>query len=386
MIASRISVLMLLLTAIAPVGAQPTPLNSSVLILDQRTLLRASELVERAAELGNRRVMFVITVQCRLTPLLRVRELGLMIDRQETWESPENFVPLDDSKLAEFTDRLAAAFEKAVGLGLDIAVLPHYDPAGEILEWRNLYEFDPYEECKGYSYVTALIDPTIKALRRTAKPTTRIQFSLSGEMGRSLFMHPTAYRRLAKHTREKLEDWPLEVGIGLNHSDVAGEHIPTSAQQQEMQNLVNECDYVGFSNYSPFQLPPRAEQFAESCQKFLDELASHSIEVPESTSLHFTEIGLGGHGTAPETAAAKPWEGTGDPGINPWLTVKMVNFRRDYHRALMEFLQKQQGPRRVSAAYFWSEGSWEPQGMDNPAFADPILIERIRRHNLAIQQ
>lgn len=381
---ARLLVLVCLTLVTALASAQPTPLNSSVLLFDLRTLQRAPRQVERAAELGNRRVLFVVTVQCRLSPELRVLEHGFMVERRNDWASPDNFIPLDEERLTRFTDRLAKAFGRAVELGMDVAVLPHYDPAGEVLEWRNLYRFDPFEERRGYSYATAVIDPTIEALRRVAKPTTRIQFSLSGEMGRSLFEHPAAYRRLAKRVRDWLGDWPLEVGVSLNHSGVTGEYEPTADERREVQALINDCDFLGFSNYSPFKLPPSPEQFGDSCQKLLDELAALSITLPDGTPMQFTEIGLGGHRADPASAAAKPWEGGATARRSPWELEPMTQLRRDYHAALLDFLRTQPGPRRVSAAYFWSQGPWDPQGIDQPRFADEAIIEAIREHNEAV--
>lgn len=62
----------------------------------------------------------------------------------------------------------------------------------------------------------------------------------------------------------------------------------------------------------------------------------------------------------------------------------MRELRRQYHRALLEFLAEQPAHWRVSAAFFWSTGSWDPQGMQEPAFADPEIIRAIEAHNRRI--
>jgi hypothetical protein len=59
----------------------------------------------------------------------------------------------------------------------------------------------------------------------------------------------------------------------------------------------------------------------------------------------------------------------------------MQSFRRDYHRALLDFLRTQPEGRRVTAAFLWDAGSWCPYGFDDPAFADGEIIGMIRRHN-----
>jgi hypothetical protein len=40
----------------------------------------------------------------------------------------------------------------------------------------------------------------------------------------------------------------------------------------------------------------------------------------------------------------------------------------------------------ISAAFFWSMGSWDPQGMRHPAFADEVVSEAIVRHNNSLSQ
>lgn len=59
----------------------------------------------------------------------------------------------------------------------------------------------------------------------------------------------------------------------------------------------------------------------------------------------------------------------------------MIELRRAYHDALLEFLHTQPGPRRVEAAYLWSEGSWDPLGVHELALPDKEIGERIRGHN-----
>lgn len=379
----RVYAAILVTLAACSAWSEPAPLNSSVLIFDQRTLAQAPETVERAAALGNRRLMFVVTVQVRLTPELRVRELGYMVDRRSDWGEPENFLPITDERRRQFTDQLTTAFTKAVELGLDIAILPHYDPAGEVFEWRNLYDFEPYEKHNGHSYATAVIDPIVEALRRSAKPQTRVQFALSGEMGRSLFTHPAAYRRLAAQVRDGLQGHDLQVGLGLNFSGNTGEQTPTAEQCREMQRLVDACDFVGFSNYSPFEPPPNAAQFSRDCQALLDELAALSIVVPEGTPLLFSEIAIGGKDSV-VASAAEPWEGSPRASRNPWRTEEMISLRRAYYTELLHFLKTQPGSRPVTAAYLWSEGSWDPQGLDRQEFLDPVIVEMIREHNRSI--
>lgn len=364
------------------------PLNSAVLIYDRKSLEEAPAVVERIAALGDKRVMFVVTIHCRLTPELRPFELGLMKYRYRSWSDAGNYEPLDEALLAEYRDLLRKAFAAAAQAGMEIAILPHFDPAGDINEWRNYYDFDPLEEYRGYSYESSLIDSCIEALLKGTDEKTPIHFSLGGEMGRSAFAHADSYRKLTAKIRHELAGRPLSVGISLNHSGVTGEYEPTDAQQAEMHQLVEELDFIGFSNYSPFDLPPRANQFTVDCNRFLAAMDQYGTPVPEGKPLHFSEIGLGGmwRGALPEDAASAPQEGTVSEFRNPWQTDAMISLRRSYFDALLEFLRAQPGPRQVEAVYLWSEGSWEPLGVYKQAFRDEEIATKISSHNQKVRE
>ena len=369
-----------------PAAAQSTSLNSAVLIYDHKTLIAAPEVVERIAAMGDQRLAFVVTIHCRLSPKYEPIEFGLMGDRYKSWSASSNFSKLDDELLGFYRQQLTSAFRKAVELGMDIAVLPHLDPAGDVLAWRNHFEFNPSKLVKGYSYETAVIDSCLVALNASSTKQTRIEFSLSGEMGRSLFAHPDEYRRLLQKISKQLPERSVAIGVSLNHNDVAGGHKPKTEQLQSLQKLLDDCNFLGFSNYHPFELPPRTAQFTEDCQFFLKAISGYGLTVPPETPLHFSEIGLGGApdkqgNVTPERAAAEPWEGIARGNKNPWASTEMADLRRKYHTAVLTFLRTQPGPRRVEKAYFWSEGSWDPLGIDRPQFADELIRRQIIQHN-----
>ena len=366
--------------------AQSVPLSSSVLIYDRKSLEAAPAVVERIAAIGDKRIMFVVTIQCRLTAELRPYELGLMKYRYDSWADRDNYEPLDEPLLAEYRNLLKAAFAAAANAGMDIAILPHFDPAGEVSEWRNLYDFDPLEEYQGFSYESVLIDSCIDALLKTTDKKTPIHFSLSGEMGRSAFAHADSYRKLTAKLRRKLAGRPLSVGISFNHNGVAGEYIPNETERDEMRQFVEELDFIGFSEYTPFELPPTANQFSTDCDRFLAVMEKFGAPIPKETPLHFSEIGLGGAPgkwgiSSPERAAAEPWKGNVNPQRNPWRVDTMIDLRRAYFDALLEFLRTQPGPRHVEAAYLWSEGSWEPLGIHKRVFRDETITSKISGHN-----
>jgi hypothetical protein len=80
-------------------------------------------------------------------------------------------------------------------------------------------------------------------------------------------------------------------------------------------------------------------------------------------------------------AADAPWEGTPFAGNNPWRDEAMRALRRQYYAALLQFLSRQPARWRVSAAFVWSMGSWDPIGLRQPEFGDPEIIAAIEKHN-----
>src|SRR5688572_20397053 len=121
----------------------------------------------------------------------------------------------------------------------------------------------------------------------------------------------------------------------------------------------------------------------------MNEFKQHGLSVPTSKPMQFSEVGIGGRrtirGTAdPEKAVQSPWEGTANPRNNPWKHPPMQKLRRQYHDALIHFLAEQPAPWKVSGAFFWSMGSWDPLGHGSAEFADPDIMASIEKHNRSV--
>jgi hypothetical protein len=243
-----------------------------------------------------------------------------------------------------------------------------------------------------------MIDSLADALAETVDDDTRVEMALSGEMGTSLFLYPKSYREIARRLRERPELNYLKIGISLNHGGIAGRGNPTGAKdiqltnnsRQDMQSLIDESDFVGMSFYRPVSAKPTTADFVRGIEHFMSEFEGHGLTVPTTKPMHFSEVGIGGgfndddDAGDPAKAVQTPWGGSGNPRINPWRAKPMQDMRRQYHRALLQFLADQPARWHVSAAFFWSMGSWDPQGMRNPEFADPEIIEAINRHNQGV--
>ncbi len=365
-------------------------LNSSVLVLDRVSLLNAASQVNRLADLGETRLMLVLSLQCRLDKTLTPYSYGLMIDRTNSWSEAQNFEPMTAELLAEYRESLKNIFASVEERDLELAILLHLDPAGEINEWRNLYDFDPRQKIRGYSYQQVLIDSCLSACKSELSIDRPVSFSIAGEMGKSLAKYPESYSAIVKQLRSQLVGRRVKIGISLNHNELFADERLTDNKRSDVQHLVDQLDFIGLSHYRPFTPPAKREDFQVVVEQFVSQLNQHGIRLPSRMPLHFSEIGIGGAPdekgeTNPDRAAKMPWEGTNDPSRNPWDTTNMRNFRRGFYSELLSFLQSPNMPYRLEEAYLWCESSWDPVGVANFLFSDPEIRKAILEHNQRCQ-
>ena len=295
-------------------------------------------------------------------------------------------------------EKLRRGFARIEGHGIAIYVLPHIDAGGKVKQWRNWVNFDPLEPYSGYSYADLLLGTIADALEEAA-PNAHIELALSGEMGTSLFRYPESYRKVVRQLRARPQLTELKLGISLNHSGIAGRGNPTGAndvllsdaKREQMQGLINDCDFVGMSFYAPMSTSPTPADFVRGIDRFMGEFKQCGLAVPTDKPMQFSEVGIGGgrlrRGERPTVAKAveSPWEGTAFPRTNPWRDDSLRDLRRQYYGALLQFLTTQPARYRVSAAFGWSMGSWDPIGFGQPEFADSDIIAAIAKHNRAVQ-
>jgi hypothetical protein len=144
------------------------------------------------------------------------------------------------------------------------------------------------------------------------------------------------------------------------------------------------------SFYRPVSLPVTTDDFVRGIDHYMSEFEQHGLNVPTTKPMHFSEVGIGGgfnnkdDAGDPVKAVETPWGGSSEPHRNPWRRPEMRELRRNYHDELLNFLTDQPARWHVTAAFFWSMGSWDPQGMRDPAFADDEISAAIIRHNSEI--
>lgn len=355
-------------------GAQ---LNPSILLFHKSHHTNGKLAVRRAANTRCSQVNMVVSLFCKLDKQRQVLSYGL--------EKKGKFVPLNPKLLTEFKKSLEDAFSEAVAYNLDISILVHLNSSGEIHDWRNNFLFDPLKEHNGYSYQEALINPIAEVLAETIKPKTKINFSIAGEMGRSVFSFPDSYANMLEALRNDNRLANCQMGISFNFSSVNGEAKPITASPISLDQLIQRCDFVGLSQYRGFELPAVANDFQLAKQAFLEEMKQAGVEIPTEMPLHFSEVGIGGtskgRDSKPQETAHEPWTGTDDPEKNPWESPEMRRLRIEYHLALLEFLSKPSRQNPVTEAFLWSEGSWDPMDMNDRGFSDQAIIELIQMHN-----
>ena len=369
----------------------PTPAQGTVFVDSWHPIETTLATIDMVAARGDRRLNVCVTVLVDLTDDLTIKTYG------SNRRPAQHYRPFDDTAVRQLQNDLCRVFARMREHEMDICILPHIDAGGEIHTWRNWVDFDPLAAHGGYSYASLMIDSIADALAATIDEDTKVEMALSGEMGTSLFRYPASYRAMIRRLRARPDLKQLKIGISLNHSGISGQNNPTGAddieldgeQRAELQALIDECDFVGMSFYRPVGVRPTTADFVRGIEHFMGEFQAHGLEVPLSKPMHFSEVGIGGghddddRGYDPTEAVKSPWEGSGDPRTNPWLDPAMQRLRRRYHEALLAFLDQQASRWHVSAAFFWSTGSWDPQGLQHPVFADSEIAAAIERHNRA---
>jgi hypothetical protein len=367
----------------------PTPLNATVFVDNPRHIESTLAAIDKIAARGDRRVNVAVTILVDLTNDLRIKSYG--------WDhaGDRGYEPCDDRMEEKLRNALRQVFARIAAHNMDIYILPHIDSGGRVRTWRNWVHFDPLEAYGGYSYAGLMIESIATALADTVPPSTRVEMALSGEMGTSLFLYPNSYRQIIRSMRQNPRVERLKIGISLNHNGISGKGNPTGApdiqltdaDRQQLQLLLDECNFIGMSCYRPVSYPPTTEDFVRGIDHFLSEFKQHGLAVSRTKPLHFSEVGIGGGhddddvAGDPERAVQTPWAGSGNPRTNPWRTPAMQQLRRQYHNALLKFLADQPASRPVTAAFFWSTGSWDPQGTRHPEFMDADIVDEIKRHN-----
>jgi hypothetical protein len=354
--------------------------------------------IAKVAASGARRVSFTVLMLAELEPGLKVKRYGaLWPGTKPDGTTSHFFQPMTSAMRSSIRDELTMAFKEAVRLHLEINVLPQIDATGAITEWRNFFDFDPTEPLENFSYETAILETVLEALEAALPANHPVEMTLEGEMGCSLFAHPSSWHQILERLRSREKLTKLRIGISANYEGVTGKVLPTPEQQTAMSALIQASDFIGLSCYAKTAAPPSVKDFTACVNKFCEEFQKAGSPIPEVKPLRFTELGHGGGGFDKDWKLAVPapmpsrmgnasYFGTSDEKKNPWTSPERISFRRAFYSAALEFLATQPAKWRVEQAYLWSLGSWDVHGITKPIFADPDIAAAIAEHNRAIRQ
>ncbi len=272
---------------------------------------------------------------------------------------------INDEIIKNFEKELTKCIDQLVKNDIEITILPHIDDKnGE--KWRNEISYNPTTKLKGYNYSDILINPILNAL--TNANANKVYFNMVGEMGNTLFMNAKEYKRIANQIKEVAPSF--KVGAGLNFNKINGGAKPSKIKLSDLQKLIQELDFLGFSNYKAVNPRKNEIQFQDAVWDFIKELKTFGIIFPKTKELHFSEIGIGGGARKYDghTAATSYKEALGSPysGIHsayskatdPWSNLEVKKARYFYYYTLAKYLSKKKRY-NLTRAYLWNVGSWD---------------------------
>lgn len=353
---------------------------------------KAPALIEKAAKNGETRLLFCICLQSELTPSFELKNMGLARNDIDD-DYKVKLYPMSDDVAQELRNHLDLAFAKAAELKIDVSVMLHLNSIGEINEWRQNFSFDPEVKISGWSYEDALILPVVESIERNLPPESQIDFSLQGEMGRTIFEHPKSWHDILRRLKQRPILKHVNWGVSFNHTSIYLGKNPLDTA--ELKNLWNACDFIGVSMYKSVSETPRADDFALNIGTFVGEFEAMRCAIPARKPIIIVEVGLGGGGQSSKDwefhipalnaadALSSPFYGTTEIEKNPWKKPELRDARADYHNALCAYLSNPNPRWPVSRAYLWSNGSWDVTGIENDAFEDVAIRTMIQNHNRA---
>lgn len=288
-----------------------------------------------------------------------------------------------------------------------IQVLLHID--SQETTWRNVVNFDPLKQYGGFSYEDVVVRPAVDAVRTTTKPSTKVWFMMSGEMGRSLWGHPRSWQALLSKYRGVLAVGKvpsnIKVGIALHWNKVCGDCFPMprfsgpdaytrynnsyiqqyrAAKPQfdvyTIKRVLMNCDVIGISHYAPMPLGTiSAANFdtpinTAAFELNVWEIDLHGIIANGNKDFIFSEVGLGGGDQDSKLPAADLQSLAGHPslgiwgkynvGQDPWKRYDYAHYRRRWFFGLITWLRGGGSPKwKINGAFIWSVGSWDVAGV-----------------------
>jgi hypothetical protein len=338
--------------------------------------------------------------------------------------------------------------QKAADMGFDLEINLRIDDGRTLEGWRNTILFSPTEVYGNYSYETAFIDPVVDLLTQLSYDGD-LSFTVLGEMGASALFYAEDWIGIMERVRQRLDDSrsasapPVKIGVQLNNNKICGcfnvgfvgsyeeflkafeegfDPVSKGIDVEAFHDLLAAADYLGVSAYVAIEDPEnfQACEFESLLTRLDDELKFFNTSIAEitrdgTTTLHFSETGVGGGGNqdgktpalSAKEAARRPYWGIRGPpsddcSNDPFRMCEcnratgvcvgeneIREYRRRFYENFSSYLLSNKGnctyERDVSDVYLWSTGSWDVLGLYQPdrLWTDPVVIDTLVKHNLA---
>eukprot|EP00775_Hariotina_reticulata_P002495 gene2495-2798_t len=331
---------------------------------------------------------------------------------------------------------LQACFRSAVKAGFTgIQILNHIDST-EPQAWRNFVDVDPLVKYGGWSYEDVVVRPAADAIRTVTRPSTKIWFMLAGEMGRSLFKHPTSYMKLIGKYRGTLARGKVgtnvKVGLALHWNKVCGDcfympytenaaqynatygkafaeqqpYIKANYNKAAIKRVFEVSDVLGISHYAPMPLNSMTPaSFELPFMTTAYELRLWGIDLRNlvwrsNKDFLFSEVGLGGAASDRMSLAQdlNMLSKNVENGIwavyntrqDPWQRPDYREYRRIWFQNLLGFLRHGGSHNvRIAGAFVWSVGSFDVAGVhpisssSEGTYADSQIVGWMKRLSAA---
>jgi|GEM_PF-4539192 len=195
----------------------------------------------------------------------------------------------------------SSIFKKNIDLGIVLQI-------NNNVTWRINIDFDPKKEYDGVSYKELFLDQIFNSAKKSflkhGSRKSNIDFSLTGEMGITLFNNPSSYSEIIAEYKkepeiqEEIKKKQITFGLSFNSNNIDGGLYRNREYpfKNKFNKLINEIDFLGISAYQKISGSPFPVDFSYNIITFLEELWERGIFFKEKSSIkiHFSEFGVGG--------------------------------------------------------------------------------------------
>lgn len=354
---------LLFISCFAHLALASTPLNTTLMIYHEKDLDACPQRILKLSY-ANKRLHFVPTIYGELKDgkvqayFYKDRKAKAHVFTAESLE--------------RYQQKMLNCISFARAQNIEVYLTPHIDDLKTDGLYRNKINYDPLKKYRGISF----FDISFSYLDQLSSfDQSKVYLSLIGEMGRSLNYYMHSYHKMLELLAPK-----LKLGLSFNFNQMLGDLYTTPDTKI---SFINQLDFLGVSAYYAIPSKCSASHFEKAAQRFYGRMRDFGMNKP--LRLHFTEVGVGGHGGVLKFAELFPHKGVSgkyNSQTDPWKTKTMKRYRYRYHKCLLDMLKTTP---TIQAAFLWNSDSWDVQGAYpfSEKYRDEKISKMIEDHNLA---